>query len=62
MTSETIKALLMIAMFGLFEAVMNLEAIQRLRRKAVQFWRRYVVPSHGLQPVPVAARPKRRKG
>jgi len=63
MGGETIKALLMIAMFGLFEAAMNVEKVQRLRgalvRRLKMVWHS-VAPSPALQPIRAGA--KRRKG
>jgi hypothetical protein len=60
MASETFKALLMIAMFGLFEAVMNLPKARRLReplaRHAANLRHWLAPPPHALQPVKVKAR------
>ena len=64
MTGETIKALLMIAMFGLFEALLNVPRIQRLRqslhRTLSEFWRSLALAPRALQPVKAKARAKQR--
>jgi hypothetical protein len=67
MANETLKALLMIALFGLFETMMNFQSIQRLRASlhgAVnRLWHTLVAPAHALQPIHAkGAKGKRRKG
>jgi hypothetical protein len=60
MAGETVKAVLMIAMFGLFVALINIPRIQRMRlalhRAASEFWRSLATPPRALQPIPVKAK------
>ena len=64
MTGETIKALLMIAMFGLFEALLNVPRIQRLRellhRILSEFRHSLALAPRALQPVKAKVKAKHR--
>jgi hypothetical protein len=58
MTSYTIKALLMIAMFGLFEAALNFPTLRRLRKPLARLAANL---RHGLALQPHAQQPARVK-
>jgi hypothetical protein len=60
MAGETVEALSMITIFGLFEALLNVPRIQRLRHSlhaaAGEFWQSFAMPPRPFQPVKVRAK------
>lgn len=63
MTNETLKALLMIAMFGMLETALYIRTIRSarraLRKVLAEAWHAIALPRPAMQPVPVR---RRRKG